>query len=63
MFRVLIVLLMASFALAGEIRYSLEQFVEEGLTNDPQVAELKFGTEAKKDQISRLKFEAMLPTL
>ena len=62
MFRVLIVLLMASFALAGEIRYSLEQFVEEGLTNDPQVAELKFGTEAKKDQIRRLKAEAVLPT-
>ena len=62
MFRVLIVLLMASFALAGEIRYSLEQFVEEGLTNDPQVAELKFGTEAKKDQIRRLKSEAVLPT-
>ena len=62
MFRVLIVLLMASFALAGEIRYSLEQFVEEGLTNDPQVAELRFGTEAKKDQIRRLKAEAVLPT-
>ena len=62
MFRVLIVLLMASFALAGEIRYSLEQFVEEGLTNDPLVAELKFGTEAKKDQIRRLKSEAVLPT-
>ena len=62
MFRVLIVLFMASFALAGEIRYSLEQFVEEGLTNDPQVAELKFGTEAKKDQIRRLKSEAVLPT-
>lgn len=62
MFRVLLVLLMASFALAGEIRYSLEQFVEEGLTNDPQVAELKFGTEAKKDQIRRLKSEAVLPT-
>ena len=62
MFRVLFVLLMASLAFAGEIRYSLDQFVEEGLTADPQVAELKFGTEAKKNQIRKLKSEAILPT-
>ena len=62
MFRVLTVLLMASFALAGEIRYSLEQFVNEGLAADPQVAELKYGTEAKKNQIRKLKAEAILPT-
>ena len=62
MFRVLAVLFLAICALAGEIRYSLEQFVEEGLTADPQVAELKFGTEAKKDQIRKLQAEAILPT-
>ena len=62
MFRVLAVLFLATCALAGEIRYSLEQFVEEGLAADPQVAELKFGTEAKKDQIRKLQAEAILPT-
>ena len=53
---------MASLALAGEIRYSLTQFVEEGLATDPQVQELKQGTEAKKNQIGKLKAEAILPT-
>ena len=62
MFRVLFVLLMASLAFAGEIRYSLEQFVDEGLAADPQVTELKYGTEAKKNQIRKLKSEAILPT-
>ena len=62
MFRVLFVLLMASLAFAGEIRYSLEQFVDEGLAADPQVTELKYGTEAKRNQIRKLKSEAILPT-
>ena len=62
MFRILPILLMASFALAGEVRYSLSHFVEEGLLVDPQVAEYRQGTEAKKNQISKLKAEAILPT-
>ena len=62
MFRVFAVFFLVTCALAGEIRYSLDQFVEEGLTADPQVAELKFGTEAKKNQIRKLKSEAILPT-
>lgn len=62
MFRIFLVLLCASLALAGEIRYDLMHFVEEGLATDPQVKELQFGTEAKKNQLSKLKAEAILPT-
>ncbi len=39
MFRVIAVLFLVTSVLAGEIRYSLDQFVEEGLAADPQVAE------------------------
>ena len=62
MFRVIAVLFLVTSVLAGEIRYSLDQFVEEGLAADPQVAEFKYGTEAKKNQIRKLKSEAILPT-
>ncbi|WP_297697968.1 TolC family protein [uncultured Fibrobacter sp.] len=62
MFRVLFILICASLSLAGEIRYDLMRFVEEGLAKDPQVKELQHGTEAKKNQIARLKAEAILPT-
>ncbi len=62
MFRVLTVLLLTTLAFAGEVRYDLLQFVEEGLARDPQLAESKFGVEAKKDQIRALKSEVILPT-
>ena len=62
MFRILAVLFLTSCAFAGEIRYSLMQFVEDGLANDPQTEEIRQGIEAKKNQISRLKAEAILPT-
>lgn len=55
-------MLIASYALAGEIRYNLMQFVEEGLAQDPQVEEIKAGVDAKKNQLNRLKVEAILPT-
>lgn len=62
MYRVLVLLLIACCAYAGEVRYTLEQFVEQGLTNDPQTAETAHGLEAKKDKIRALKAEAILPT-
>lgn len=62
MLRCLFFFVMVSLAVAGEVRYSLEHFVEEGLTNDPRVEEMRQGTEVKKNQIRRLKAEAVLPT-
>ena len=62
MFRFAIVLFLVSCAFAGDVRYSLTQFVEEGLAADPQVKELQQGTEEKKNQIRKLKAEAILPT-
>ena len=62
MFRVAIVLFLVSCAFAGDVRYSLMQFVEDGLATDPQVKELRQGTEEKKNQIGKLKAEAILPT-
>lgn len=48
--------------MAGEVRYDLDRFVEEGIATDPQVAEMRLGTESKKNKISALKAEAILPT-
>ena len=53
---------MTGIALAGEVRYDCMHFVEQGLANDPQVAETKFGLESKRDNIRSLKAEAILPT-
>lgn len=62
MIRIFAILFLTTCALAGEIRYSLKQFVEDGLATDPQTEEIRHGIEAKKDQLSRLKAEAVLPT-
>ncbi len=55
-------LLLAGLAFATEIRYDCLHFVEAGLSNDPQVEELRYGTVSKKDKIRALKAEAVLPT-
>lgn len=57
-----ILFLLSSVVMAGEVRYDLERFVEEGIAMDPQVAEMRLGTESKKNKISALKAEAILPT-
>lgn len=62
MFRIVAFLLMASMALADEVRYDLTRFVNEGLDANPQIQELKHGAEAKKNQLGKLKSEAILPT-
>ena len=53
---------MTGIALAGEVRYDCLRFVEQGLASDPQMEELRYGTEAKKNKISALKSEVILPT-
>lgn len=58
----LIIALFTSIVMAGEVRYDVERFVEEGVAMDPQVAEMRLGTESKKNKISSLKAEAILPT-
>lgn len=63
MFRIVAFFLMASMAFAGEVRYDLMHFVDEGLTTNPQIKELRYGLESKKNQIGKLKSEALLPTL
>lgn len=55
-------LLFVGLAFASEVRYNCSQFVEAGLSRDPMVAEMRFETEAKKNNISALKSEAILPT-
>jgi len=55
-------LLVASLVYAGEVRYDCLRFVEEGLAKDPQLAEERQGVDAKKNKISALKAEAILPT-
>lgn len=55
-------LLGAVAVMAGEVRYDLMSFVNEGLNTDPQLAETKFGTQSKIDKINQLKAEAILPT-
>lgn len=63
MFRfVLILLLITCFSVAGEIRFDCLRFVEEGMAKDPRLIETKAGVEAKKNKISALKSEAILPT-
>lgn len=62
MLRSLLPLLIAGLAFAGEVRYDCMHFVEAASENDPQVAELRYGTEAKKNKLSALKSEVILPT-
>lgn len=62
MFRVVAVLLVVTFAFSGEVRYDCMRFVEEGLAKDPQLAETKFGVQAKKEKLSSLTSEVILPT-
>ena len=49
-------------AIAGEVRYDCLHFVEQGLANDPQMAEKRFETESKSNKIRSLKSEVILPT-
>lgn len=53
---------MTGIALAGEVRYDCLRFVEQGLANDPQMAETKHGLESKNDKIRSLTAEVILPT-
>ena len=62
MFRIVAVLLVATFAFSGEVRYDCMRFVEEGLAKDPQLAETRFGVQAKKEKLSALTSEVILPT-
>lgn len=62
MFRIVAVLLVATFAFSGEVRYDCMRFVEQGLANDPQLAETRFGVQAKKEKLSSLTSEVILPT-
>ena len=62
MFRIVAVLLAATFAFSGEVRYDCMRFVEQGLANDPQLAETRFGVQAKKEKLSSLTSEVILPT-
>ena len=59
---VLFILAMMGIAFAGEVRFDCLRFVEQGLANDPQMAETKFGVEGKKDKIRSLTAEVILPT-
>lgn len=62
MFRFVALLFLAVSVMAGEVRYDLSRFVEEGLNADPMVKETKQGTEAKQNKLRQLKAEAILPT-
>lgn len=62
MFRYVAVLMFATLALAGEVRYDCMRFVEEGLAKDPQLAESRFATQEKKDKLASLTSEVILPT-
>jgi outer membrane protein TolC len=53
---------MTGIALAGEVRYDCLRFVEQGLANDPQMAETKHGLDSKNDKIRSLTAEVILPT-
>ena len=53
---------MACIAWAGEVRYDCLRFVAQGLANDPQMAETRFGTESKANKLRSLTAEAILPT-
>ena len=62
MFRIVAFLFVATFAFSGEVRYDCMRFVEEGLAKDPQLAETRFGVQAKKEKLSALTSEVILPT-
>ena len=62
MIRFVAVLLLATLAFSGEVRYDCMRFVEEGLAKDPQLAESKFATEEKKNKLASLTSEVILPT-
>jgi outer membrane protein TolC len=62
MFRIVAILLVATFAFSGEVRYDCMRFVEEGLAKDPQLAETRYGVQAKKEKLSSLTSEVILPT-
>lgn len=49
-------------AVASEVRYDCMEFVESGLNKDPMLEESRYGVEEKKNKISALKSEAILPT-
>ena len=53
---------LASIVWAGEVRYDCLHFVEQGMANDPQMAETRFGTESKANKLRALKAEVILPT-
>ena len=59
---VIFILAMACIAWAGEVRYDCLRFVAQGLANDPQMAETRFGTESKANKLRSLTAEAILPT-
>lgn len=61
-FHFFLVLFFVASVFAGDVRYGLLQFVEKGLEVDPMLAETRYGTEAKQNQIRQLKAEAILPT-
>ena len=62
MFRCVVVILLATLAFSGEVRYDCMRFVEEGLAKDPQLAESKHATEEKKNKLAALTSEVILPT-
>ena len=62
MVRFVAVLLVATLAFAGEVRYDCMHFVEEGLLKDPLLAEARFGTREKKEKLDALTSEVILPT-
>ena len=62
MFRFVAVLLVTTLAFSGEVRYDCMRFVEQGLQNDPQLAESRHATEEKKNKLDALTSEVILPT-
>ncbi len=55
-----LLLLFVFCAFAGEFRYDCAGFVQEGLSHDPTLAETRFSTEMKKNNISAIKSKAIL---
>ena len=62
MYHFLAVLLLATLAFSGEVRFDCMRFVEEGLARDPQLAESRYSTEEKKNKLASLTSEVILPT-
>ena len=52
--KLIFILAMTGIALAGEVRYDCLRFVEQGLANDPQMAETKHGLESKNVNIMKI---------